>query len=56
MVQNLNKINYGTNLSLRMSKTLKLNVFGELSTSSDPTNNYRINASIVKRFNNKRKK
>ena len=47
---------YGTNLSLRMSKTLKLNVFGELSTSSDPTNNYRINASIVKRFNNKIKK
>ncbi|WP_299528856.1 hypothetical protein [uncultured Lutibacter sp.] len=47
---------YGTNLSLRISKTLKLNVFGELSTSGDQSNNYRINTSIVKRFNNKRKK
>lgn len=47
---------YGTNLSLRVNKNLKFNVFGELSTSSDPTNNYRINASIVKRFNNKKRK
>ncbi|PCH51267.1 MAG: hypothetical protein COC22_05380 [Flavobacteriaceae bacterium] len=43
---------YGTNLSLRLSKTLKFSVFGELSTSNNPTNNYRINASIVKRFKN----
>ena len=47
---------YGTNLSLRISKNLKFNIFGELSTSSDPLNNYRINASITKRFNNKNRK
>ncbi len=47
---------YGTNLSLRISKTLRLNVFGELSTSGGQNDNYRINTAIVKRFNNKRKK
>ena len=47
---------YGTNLSLRISKTLKLNIFGELSTSSNLNNNYRINTAIVKRFKSKRKK
>jgi hypothetical protein len=52
-----NKQNYyGTNLSLRISKSLKLNVFGEVSAITGEKNNYRINASITKRFKNKKPK
>ena len=47
---------FGTNLSLNISRTLRFSIFGELSTSSNLENNYRINTAIVKRFNNKRKK
>ncbi|MFK5959137.1 MAG: hypothetical protein QM495_09765 [Lutibacter sp.] len=46
---------YGTSLSLKISKSLKLNIFGEISALSGEKNNYRINTSITKRFKNKRK-
>jgi hypothetical protein len=46
---------YGTNLSLKISKSLKLNIFGEVSAMSGEKNDYRINTSITKRFRNKRK-
>jgi len=52
-----NRLNYyGTNLSLNISRNLRFSIFGELATSSNQENNYRINTAIVKRFNNKRKK
>ncbi|REE81923.1 hypothetical protein BX611_1465 [Lutibacter oceani] len=51
-----NKQNYyGSSLSLRISKSLKFNLFGEMSVISGEKNNYRINTSISKRFKNKRK-
>jgi hypothetical protein len=46
---------YGTNLSLRIGKSLKLNVFGEISTIPGEKNDFRLNTSITKRFKNKRK-
>ncbi|MBI9042691.1 hypothetical protein [Lutibacter sp.] len=46
---------YGTNLSLSLSKSLKLNVFGEMSMTPGEKNDYRVNTSITKRFKNKKK-
>jgi hypothetical protein len=46
---------YGTNLSLSLSKSLKLNVFGEMSMTPGEKNDYRLNTSLTKRFKNKKK-
>jgi hypothetical protein len=47
---------YGANLSLKLTKSLRFNIFGEVSTGNGIQNNFRLNTSIVKRFNNKRRK
>jgi len=46
---------FGANLSLNISRSLRFSLYGEYLQSS-LENNYRINAKIVKRFNNKKKK
>jgi hypothetical protein len=47
---------YGTNLSLSLGKTLRLDLSGEVSAIPGEKNDYRINTRLIKRFKNKRKK
>ncbi|MGB1240951.1 MAG: hypothetical protein ACPG49_00410 [Chitinophagales bacterium] len=46
---------YGVNLSYRLSRKLTFSILGEMASRAEG-NNYRVNAKIVKRFDNKKKK
>ncbi|MFK7906111.1 MAG: hypothetical protein AB8B69_13350 [Chitinophagales bacterium] len=46
---------YGVNLSYRLSRKLSFSILGEMASRADGRN-YRVNAKIVKRFDNKKKK
>lgn len=43
---------YGASFSYRITRTLSFNILGEMSTRAQ-TNNYRVNAKIIKRFDRK---